>query len=236
MPTKVRCVLFDFDGTLATVSEPKEAALKTAASLLSQISGVEFQRALKTLQDLQKEMELTQALDRDEWWREAASRLGITLASDTVVAEMTKSYWEAWGLHSRLFPDALSALSRLKMGGLLLGIVANTDGEKGLKRDRMARALPLSLFDVVIVAGDDLPAKKPNPEPFALALSYLGVGPESCLYVGDDPLVDVPGARAAGLTTALISASATGRPDLLLGKLRQLPLLLSKSLLVDDRH
>ena len=39
----------------------------------------------------------------------------------------------------------------------------------------------------VLVAYHDTQAQKPSPEPFNLAVQQLGVRPDECLCVGDDP-------------------------------------------------
>lgn len=54
-----------------------------------------------------------------------------------------------------------------------------------------------SFFDVVLAA-DDLPARKPDPMPLREAARRLGLNPRECLYIGDT-MVDVQAARAAGM-------------------------------------
>ena len=46
---------------------------------------------------------------------------------------------------------------------------------------------------------------KPAPEIFHAACDRLGLAPHAVLHVGDDPDLDVAGARAAGLRTAWIN-------------------------------
>jgi phosphoglycolate phosphatase len=52
-------------------------------------------------------------------------------------------------------------------------------------------------FFEVVVCGDDLPFKKPRPEPLQAALTGLAVRPEEAAYVGDSP-EDVEMTKAAG--------------------------------------
>ena len=61
-------------------------------------------------------------------------------------------------------------------------------------------------------------AAKPEPAIFHEACRRLGVAPEHVLHVGDDPLLDVHGARGAGLPSAWLNRhgqtwSQPQRPD-----------------------
>ena len=51
----------------------------------------------------------------------------------------------------------------------------------------------------VMVFGDDLPQRKPEPEPLLAAAEVLGVAPDETIYVGDHR-VDEAAARAAGMS------------------------------------
>ena len=61
----------------------------------------------------------------------------------------------------------------------------------------------LDRFDLVL-SGDSLPRKKPDPMPLLHAAEHFGVGPDQCLMVGDSKN-DVAAARAAGVTVVCVS-------------------------------
>lgn len=65
------------------------------------------------------------------------------------------------------------------------------------------------------VCARDSGVAKPDPRIFALAAERLGVAPEEILHVGDDPVLDVVGAREAGLKTAWINRSRAPWPEAL---------------------
>jgi len=50
--------------------------------------------------------------------------------------------------------------------------------------------------------------RKPDPEIFALTLRAVGAGPESAVHVGDDEVLDVQGARAAGMRVIQVTSNA----------------------------
>ncbi len=53
---------------------------------------------------------------------------------------------------------------------------------------------------------------KPAPQIFHAACARLGLPPDAVLHVGDDPELDVAGARAAGLRTAWINRTRATWP------------------------
>ena len=75
----------------------------------------------------------------------------------------------------------------------------------------------LDRFFPVRVLSSRIGVKKPDLRLFAQAMSALGVAPESCLYVGDNPPRDLVGARNAGMRCVLFrgqNVSYNGlRPD-----------------------
>jgi len=78
----------------------------------------------------------------------------------------------------------------------------------------------------------DVMVRKPGRELFQAFCDRLEVAPQHCLYIGDDPALDVIGARNAGLQTIWINREqqvwpeALGPPPLEICTLTQLPDLL----------
>ena len=65
------------------------------------------------------------------------------------------------------------------------------------------------------ICARDTGVAKPDPRIFATAAERLGVAPEEILHVGDDPVLDVVGARDAGLKTAWINRARVSWPEAL---------------------
>jgi putative hydrolase of the HAD superfamily len=73
----------------------------------------------------------------------------------------------------------------------------------------------------------DVGVAKPDARIFEIACARLGLAPEHVLHVGDDPLLDVDGARRAGLRTGWLNRqraawSHGAPPDLVLADLNEL--------------
>ena len=74
-------------------------------------------------------------------------------------------------------------------------------------------ATPLrGLFERSITAAD-AGAAKPHPALFMRALEHAGCAPSQCLHLGDDPWMDVEGARAVGMTAVWVNRYGRTWPD-----------------------
>lgn len=139
-----------------------------------------------------------------ETWRDyfhiILSKVGVPLDERESIVD---SLWEAhqkFGLWTVAVDDALETVAALKKRGLRIGVVSNAEGR--VQRDLEAAGYG-GLLEIV-VDSHLVGVEKPDPEIFRIALRKMKVGPESAVYVGDLPSVDIAGARAAGLTPVLL--------------------------------
>jgi putative hydrolase of the HAD superfamily len=95
-----------------------------------------------------------------------------------------------------LYPDSLAALERIAAHWPLASL---TNGNADLARVGIERHF------VHHVCARDHGAGKPDPGIFLAAAELLGVAADEVLHVGDDPAMDVRGAREAGLRSAWIN-------------------------------
>ena len=100
---------------------------------------------------------------------------------------------------TRLYPNVQNALLALKQRGHPLGICTNKPEEPARK---ILSLVGLGSFFDVVVGGDSLPQRKPDPAP--LHDAYQKLGATSCIYVGDSE-VDAETAQRAGVRFALFS-------------------------------
>ncbi len=105
-----------------------------------------------------------------------------------------RTYREANGKHTTMYPGVREGLDLLRAQGYPLACVTN-------KSERFTLPLldyvKLSEYFVSVVAGDTLPQKKPDPEPLWHACKQMNVKPNEMLMIGDS-LNDAQAARAAG--------------------------------------
>ncbi len=92
--------------------------------------------------------------------------------------------------------DASEVIKELSRRGYVLGIIANTITETEIP-DWM-EAEGLTRYFKAVVLSSKFRIRKPNPEIYWEAARRVGVDPCKCAYVGDNPIRDVEGCRAAG--------------------------------------
>ncbi len=93
------------------------------------------------------------------------------------------------------FPGVRQGLVQLRSAGVGLAVVTN----KPIAPTRtILDGLDLSGMFTVVLGGDSLATKKPDPAPLVAAAAALPVGLESCVMVGDSD-VDMDAAANAGI-------------------------------------
>ncbi len=133
---------------------------------------------------------------------------------------------------SHLYPGVREGLYYLKASGYPLGCVTNKAAQftEPLLEDLGVRGY----FDIV-VSGDTLPRKKPDPMPLLHAAAHFVVEPADALMVGDS-VSDVKAARAAGFAIVCMSYGYNhgrdireAQPDAVLDSLIQIKGLLEQA-------
>jgi HAD superfamily hydrolase (TIGR01509 family) len=121
---------------------------------------------------------------------------------------------------------ALAALEALKGSGYKLALVSNIMRTPGATlRQLLGRFRLLDYFEQTTFS-DEVRIRKPAPEIFALTLRAMGGDAATAVHVGDDPILDVQGAQAAGMRVIQVTSSSRGnsnRPDLTIPRLADLP-------------
>jgi putative hydrolase of the HAD superfamily len=106
-------------------------------------------------------------------------------------------------------PGASRAVLRALRPRWRLGVLTN--GSPLVQAAKVAALGVTHLVDEVVFAcahGDG--SGKPAPEGFAEVLSRLDVEPDRAVFVGNDPVTDIGGARAAGLHTIHVRRASAG--------------------------
>ena len=124
------------------------------------------------------------------------------------------------------------ALEALAERGVLLALVSNTMRTPGeVVRAILGRSGLLPLFRVLTFS-DECGIRKPAQGIFHRTLKDLAVSPEAAVHVGDDPVLDVEGARDAGMGVIQVTpdgrATAPVKPDAVIRHLGQLPAALGR--------
>ena len=102
-----------------------------------------------------------------------------------------------------LGPVAAAVLEQMRADGWRLGILTN-----GLPATQRAKVAALGLgarVDAVLCAEEHAPGGKPSRAAFDAALATLGVQAAQTVFIGDDLIRDIAGARHAGMRTIRVA-------------------------------
>lgn len=181
-----RAALFDLDGTL----------LDSAPDMLATTNAMRAERGRPPmlLADIRPHVS-----------RGARAMIGAAFddvdraVRETWIPEFLSRYRDELGRHGGPFDGVEDLLQALEDAGVPWGIVTN-------KPEALAVLLmPMLGWDVrcaVLLGGDSLPARKPDPMQLLVAAERLGIDPRDCAYVGDDER-DIVAARAAGMPSVV---------------------------------
>ncbi len=130
---------------------------------------------------------------------------------------------------SFLFPGVQAGLEWLKQQGFVLGCITNKAEQFTLP---LLKDLGIQDEFGIIICGDTLPKKKPDPLPLLHAAQHFKLKPEQCLMLGDS-ISDVKAARAAGFRIVCVSYGYNhgedirlAQPDAVIDSFMELPALL----------
>lgn len=104
----------------------------------------------------------------------------------------------------RCYPETVRTLALLRKRGYALGVVSNFDERLGRVLDQLSIREYFSAVVIPATAGQ----AKPDPRIFLEAAALLDAVPAEILMVGDDPVLDVGGARGAGMQAVLVDHNA----------------------------
>ncbi len=126
---------------------------------------------------------------------------GVPL-SDATAAALAELhvYHQTHNLWETVPDEVMPALAALRANGYRLVVVSNANGTLHRAFDRLGLT---SAFDLIFDSHHE-GVEKPDPRLFRIALDRAGADATTTMHVGDLYHVDVAGARAAGLTPALL--------------------------------
>ncbi len=133
-----------------------------------------------------------------------------------------------------VFPDAPPMLSLLRAQGLKLGIVTNASQPMELRDAELREHGIIDYFPDCRVSAADVGWLKPDARIFQSALRQLGANPEEAVFVGDNPLADIEGARSVGMRAVQRvlpgdeALDDSGRASPRLSSLARLPAILDR--------
>jgi putative hydrolase of the HAD superfamily len=206
-------VAFDLDGTLYSALSLYAIALpgmiRKARSLVAFSAARRAMRALGSDEAFRGSPPKDGADFRARESVLVAASLGI--AQPEAAAMIDRDFYrgvEELFARVRPFRGLEAALDALSRGGLRLAILSD------LPPARKLELLGLGGRFEPLLCSEDSGFLKPSPKPFAMLAAALALPPRRILYVGNSPSIDLRGAKAAGMSAAIVSLRRVNGADL----------------------
>lgn len=196
MPSPVRGVLLDLDGTL----------LDTAPDMAAALNRLRVEEGVAPL-------DFAAIRPHVSHGAAALVKLGFPGADEQRFATLRQRFLDGYAAQianeTRLFPGFDTVLDTLEARGLPWGVVTN---KQASLTGPLLAALKLAERPGCVVSGDTVAQRKPHPAPLLHAAGLLGLEPPACVYVGDAER-DVQAGRAAGMRTLIALFGYLGTHD-----------------------
>lgn len=193
MPLSVKMVMIDLDGTL----------IHTAPDLAASANRMLEDMGLSAHPQSQVEKWIGNGVARlvkraltGEMQAEPEAAL-----FDQAYAKFLEHYAESVSDLSRPYPGVVEGLDALKEAGFELACITNKAESFTLP---LLKDLHLHDYFSLILSGDSLPNKKPDPLPLLHACEHFQITPDHGVLVGDSPN-DTQAAQAAGMPAVCVT-------------------------------
>ncbi len=207
MNNKIEAIFLDVGNTLRLVVEDKAFMAQARKDLMTLIGAKEPEDAFFEKLDArwkiyrkQSKESLVEASEKELWTKWLLPDYPVEK-----IAPLAGRLTRLWRDHDGRRvprPDVNATVIELHKRGYILGIIANTITETEIP-DWM-EAEGISKYFKAVVLSSRVGYRKPDPEIYWEAARRAGVEPEKCAYVGDNPVRDVEGTRAAGYGMMII--------------------------------
>jgi len=211
----IKAIIFDAGGTLWTkminIEDQEKIIAKESINLLKRKGysvRVEFYQKLKNkiwndwkerVKRSGKEFKLKDFLDH------FLEQINIpTKDRNFLIPRISKIIYKHDYENIALKPTVMETLQKLRDKGYLLGIISNSSYSYEHILGILEKLRIKNFFKEVLVSSQEGVAK-PHVLIFKKALSLFNVQPEEVIFIGDNPEIDVPGAKAIGMKVFLVS-------------------------------
>lgn len=215
IPKGVRVIVFDAVGTVIFPSPPATAvyaavAARCGSRLSLEEVGQRFRAAFRREEefDLRNGLRTNEEREERRWRHIVGAVLDDVCDGEACFRELFEHFSrpQAWACA----PDAGATLAELARRGYTLGMASNCDRRLRSVVAGLPELRPLEH----LVISSEVGWRKPAPEFFVAVVRQAGVAAEEILFVGDDPVNDEEGGRAAGLRTLLFDPPGRTQPGI----------------------
>lgn len=202
--SRMKAVLFDYGSTLIEFSQVQIAQCDDAlAEVLERLYGPVDRLRLREMRDADRMAPYNDSFRENnlpDITRNLIRALYELDATEPHLEEILRVRFDSFVASIGPTPGVDAMLMRLRQR-YRVGVVSNYPDGDAIR----ASVQRVGLRDIleVVVASGDVGSVKPDPKPFTRALQALNVKPEEALYVGDNWLADIQGAKRLGMQAVL---------------------------------
>jgi len=202
--TKTKAICFDLGNTLIEFG-PRQIAMQyeCLTTKLTEMFGSCHAAKLKEIRDVQIVAPYSNGYrenDVEECCRELIEGIYPLTATDNQVKELAEERYRTFVDIIELSDDILPLLQDLGKR-YRLALLSNFPCSRSI-RDGIEKLGMTPHFDAIVVSGE-IGWVKPDPRPYQALLDQLKEKPADCLYVGDNWLADVQGAKGMAMQSIL---------------------------------
>ena len=232
----VKAIGFDYFGTLVEAEAEVSDCLVSMCGHLHEL-GYSFsdEAFLNTYRNIVRQKRSTRyekfkEVNNSVWVSDTLNSMGFETDSDhPEILSTVEKYFAEWRL--TLYPDVIPVIKNLRED-FKIGLVSNFTDSNFL--NKTLRKFDIEAFFDSVTISDNCGWRKPHPYIFQEFLKSLDTRPGEIVFVGDDPVSDVKGAKDMGITTVLIRRTNKDlndkpdvAPDFIVNSLTELQELLS---------
>jgi len=193
---KIKVVFFDAGETLLY----RNPSLSTIATRFLNKNKIKVKKKLidKFISDSAKEMKKivikAKHSDSEKWDIFIRKFLKKIKVKDETIIENVREKLKK-GMSFRPFKEVFEVFNFLKRNGIKTGIISNAPVEL---KDILKRTGILEKINYLIIS-EETGYEKPDKKIFEYALKKAKIIPDECVYVGDNYITDIYGAKKAGI-------------------------------------
>jgi putative hydrolase of the HAD superfamily len=201
--TELKAIFFDIDDTLFSTSEfAKAARLNSVYAMIRAGLKCNVNDCIQELKEVTEEFGPNYENHYDRLLLRLPKESYKEINPAVIVAAGVVAYHQTKNSSLKPYDDVVEILKSLSNTEIILGII--TAGLKIKQAEKLVRLDLLKYLDSrAIFITDQIGIGKPNVKLYKNACEALDLDPESCMYVGDNPITDIDPPNKLGMITVL---------------------------------
>jgi len=155
--------------------------------------------------NVKKLLDIAEEIQVEKVFRELYAAKQVN-ADDGLILKTCRFFRDNSTEYIKLYPWSLPILERLKEAGK--GIYLLSNAQRSFTEHELETLGIKEYFDVIMISSDCC-MKKPNPKFFERLMKHCNLNAKECLFVGNDEICDIFGAREAGMDTFYIHSNCS---------------------------